>query len=130
MLQHFVDYCFATFIYSDYFVDGDVAAHGYVYHVVAGVKGKVDGRTLIEHVLVDGDLGSLGLSLDADRAHGLGILAAEELIHFPDGPDVIDIAQEAQRGRETYRLAQCELGIGGFVEVTRLAYQNYVRPFV
>ena len=42
----------------------------------AGIKHHVDGNAFVEHVLVDCDLSSLGLRMNADRALvGLSFLA-------------------------------------------------------
>src|SRR5882672_3051221 len=91
VLHHFIDNGFSAFVHGDDFVDGDVAAHGDVDDVVAGIEQEVDGRVFVQHVLVDGHLGSLGLSLDTDGAHTLRVFAAEQLLHSAGGPDVVDI---------------------------------------
>jgi len=130
VLQYLIDDDFAAFIYRDDFVDGGIAAQGDVDDVVAGIENKVNRRVLIQHVLVDGHLGSLGLGFDADRAHALRFFAAEELVHLADGFDVVDIAERLESGREIGGLAQGELSTGGLVDVTRLAHQYDVLALV
>lgn len=126
VLQDLVDNDLPASIDGDDFVDGDVAAQGDVDDVVAGIEDEVDGRIFIQHVLVDGYLGSLRLSLDVDRAHTLGFFITEQLAHFPDGFDVIDIPQRLECGREICGLAQKELRAGGLVNVAGFAHQNDV----
>src|SRR5579864_1043942 len=76
LLHRVIDQNFAALLHCDYLVDGGVAAGGHVDYIVAGIKHHVDGNALVEHVLVDCDLSSLGLSMNADRALvGLSFLA-------------------------------------------------------
>jgi hypothetical protein len=95
VLQDFIDNGFSTLVHGDHFVDGSVAAEGDVDDVVAGIEHKVDGRVFIQHVLVHRNLSTSGLSLDADTSHTLSVFAAEKLFHFPDGSDVVNVAERA-----------------------------------
>src|ERR1700676_3782982 len=72
VLEYFIDHRFAAFVYSYYFLNGGVAGHGDIDEVVAGVELGVDGRTLFQHVFVDGDLRAFGLGFDGDAAHARG----------------------------------------------------------
>lgn len=127
-LHDFVDDDFAASVDADDFVDGRVAGHGDVDDVVAGIEQHVHRRIFLEHVLVHRDLSAFGLGVDAERAHALRFLAAKQLFHFAGSAHVIDIAERAQAGSEADRLAESELGVGGFVDVAGLADQHEVRP--
>ena len=58
VLHDFIDHSFAAFIHSDDFVNRSVACHRDIHNVVAGIEHEVDRRVLIQHVLVDCDLGA------------------------------------------------------------------------
>jgi hypothetical protein len=69
-LQRFVDYYFATLAGGDDLTHGSVSAEGDVDDVVAGIEHHVDGRGLIQHVLVNRDLSALGLGVTRERGPG------------------------------------------------------------
>ena len=120
---------FAAPFYCDDFVDWRVAAGSNVNDIVPGIKRYVHGSGLVQHVLVDCDLGSLGLSMNADRALVGLTFFTEQLRHFADRLHVLDIAESAQGGREVERLAENELRIHGLVKVAFLANQDQVLAF-
>jgi hypothetical protein len=101
-LHDFVDHYLAALVGSDDFVDGSVSAERNVDHIVAGIEGYVDWRTFIQHALIDGDLGALGLGANGDQSlAGLRALSAEQFRHLTaHGLDVVGVAERTQGGRE------------------------------
>ena len=130
MLKNFVDDGFAAFVHGDDLVNGRIAGERDVDDIVAGIEHEINGRAFIQHVLVDGHLGSLGLGLDADRTHALRFLATKQFFHFAHGLDVIDVAQRAQSGREADGLGEDELRAGGLVDESGFAHEHDVLTFI
>src|SRR4051812_10200610 len=120
---------FAAPFYCDDFVNWRIAARSNVNDIVTGIKGYVHWSGLVQHVLVDCDLRSLGLSMNADRALVDLTFFTEQLRHFADRLHVLDIAESAQGGREIEGLSENELRIHGLVKVAFLANQDQVLAF-
>ena len=115
MLHDFIDDGFAAFIHGDDFVDGDVAAHGDVDDVVAGVEQEIDGGIFIQHVLVDGDLCALGWVLTLIVPMPCESFPPKDFIFIlPTVLNAVYIAQCEQCGREVGGLTESKLRVGGF----------------
>ena len=82
-------------------------------------------------MLIDCDLRAFGLGFDADGSHPrIATFAAEHLLEFAGGSDVIGIAERTQCGRDSGNFSLHQLRGCGFVEVSGFAQQDGVSSLV
>src|SRR5581483_7496795 len=96
----FFDHDLTVLLDRDHFVQVFEPRHGDVDDVVAGIEIEHDRRGFVEHVAVDGDLGALGLSFDADGTHACRFGATEDLLELATNFDFVGIAEWAQCGSQ------------------------------
>src|ERR1700730_16914051 len=91
-----------------------------VDYVGARIQVQVDRRELIENAIVDGNLRSLGLRLDADCTHSRNVAAPEELLELAANLDVVGVAQNSQARRQTEDLPNLKIRGRGLFKVALL----------
>src|SRR5579862_230823 len=109
---------------ANHFVDRLEARQGYIHDVVPRAEHDVNRGEFIQHPLVDGNLRTFRLGVNADRSHACRAVAAtmaKQLVELADGLHVLDVAERPESRRILEILARAKVGGCGFFKISLLA---------